>query len=170
MSRFTCCFSMFYFCFCSFFSSHLLFHFCYSLKHCSSFPLICLWNKFTVKYMNCIKACLGWNDLFEVKFLYHFSKICIVPLFCYAHGPPNKYQQLLYSTMNDCWQLFLTITGFEPYSLLCLWIVGVVTYVITDNFLNSEYARFLFSGACLHGFIWELIPFISGLTQYNSRV
>lgn len=48
-----------------------------------------------VKYMNCIKACLGWNDLFEVKFLYHFSKICIVPLFCYAHGPPNKYQQLL---------------------------------------------------------------------------
>lgn len=47
--------------------------------------------------------------------------------------------------------------------------MGVVTYVITDNFLNSEYARFLFSGACLHGFIWELIPFISGLTQYNSR-
>lgn len=85
----------FIFVFVHFFSSHLLFHFCYSLKHCSSFPLICLWNKFTVKYMNCIKACLGWNDLFEVKFLYHFSKICIVPLFCYAHGPPNKYQQLL---------------------------------------------------------------------------
>lgn len=150
MSRFTCCFSMFYFCFCSFFSSHLLFHFCYSLKHCSSFPLICLWNKFTVKYMNCIKACLGWNDLFEVKFLYHFFKNlhCTFILLC----------------------SFLTITGFEPCSLLCLWIVGVVTYVITDNFLNSEYAKFLFSGACLHGFIWELIPFISGLTQYNSRV
>lgn len=64
----------FIFVFVHFFSSHLLFHFCYSLKHCSSFPLICLWNKFTIKYMNCIKACLGWNDLFEVKFLYHFFK------------------------------------------------------------------------------------------------
>lgn len=111
------------------------------------------------------KVCIGWNDLNEVLF-----RICIKPLLCYVHGPPDKYQQLIVHHEWFLTTFFLMLTGFEPCSLLCLWIVGVITYGITDNILNPEYARFLFSGDCKLWFIWEFIPFISGLTQYNSQI